>query len=357
MFGQLRFVLRMLFWLAVAVGIAWLLWFMVSVPGSSYTGMLHPLSAEEKMLADRLSRHVGAIASREHNFMHPAALEETAQYVETALRDLGYSVLAQRIPRDTKEVRNIEAELPGGARAEEIVLIGAHYDSVAGAIGANDNGSGVAALIELARLMQGAKPARTVRFVAFVDEEPPFYYGDQMGSRHYARRSKTRGEKIVAMFALETIGYYSDAPGSQRYPFPLSFFYPDTGNFVAFVANLSSRTLLHEAIASFRRQARFPSEGVAAPSLLPGVAWSDHWSFWKEDYPALMVTDTAPYRYPHYHTMQDTPDKVDYERLARVVTGLHGVLRDVAQVQPTATADERRSDPNRREARAAKDAQ
>ena len=135
------------------------------------------------------------------------------------------------------------------------------------------------------------------------------------------------------MFSLETIGYYTDKPDTQSYPFPLSFFYPKTGNFVAFVANLSSRALLHEAIASFRRHAQFPSEGVAAPGLLPGVGWSDHWSFWKEGYPALMVTDTAPYRYPYYHTMQDTPDKVDYERLARVVTGLDGMLRDLARVE------------------------
>lgn len=333
MFAQLRLALRMLLWLAVAAAIAWLLWFMVSIPGSSYTGALHPLTAEEKLLADRLSRHVGAIASREHNFMHPAALEEAARYIETVFQELGYNVLAQRIPRDGKEVRNIEIELPGGAQAQEIVLIGAHYDSVVGAVGANDNGSGVAALIELARLLRASKPARTVRFVAFVDEEPPFYYGDQMGSRHYAQRSKTRGENIVAMFSLETIGYYSDEPDSQRYPFPLSFFYPKTGNFIAFVANLSSRPLLHEVIASFRRHARFPSEGVAAPSMLPGVAWSDHWSFWKEGYLALMVTDTAPFRYPYYHTMQDTPDKVDYEHLARVVIGLNGVLRDLAHVQ------------------------
>lgn len=357
MFAPFRLALRMLIWISLAAAIAWLLWFMVSVPGSSYTGMLHPLTAEEKLLADRLSRHVGAIASREHNFMHPAALEASARYIETVFEDLGYSVATQRIPRDKTEVRNIEVELPGGARAEEIVIVGAHYDSVIGAVGANDNGSGVAAVIELARLLRESKPARTVRFVAFVDEEPPFYYGDEMGSRHYARRSKARGENIVAMFSLETIGYYSDTPGSQRYPFPLSFFYPDTGNFIAFVANLSSRPLLHEVIASFRRHARFPSEGAAAPSLLPGVAWSDHWSFWKEGYPALMVTDTAPYRYPYYHTRQDTPDKVNYERLARVVTGLHGMLRELAQVEPIETADQRRPDLNRQDAKAAKDSE
>ena len=113
-----------------------------------------------------------------------------------------------------------------------------------------------------------------------------------------------------------------------------AYFYPSTGNFLAFVANLGSRGLLQEALASFRRNAEFPSEGVAAPAFIPGVDWSDHWSFWQESYPALMVTDTAPYRYPHYHTLQDTPDKLDYERLARVVKGLHGMLRDLARAPP-----------------------
>jgi Zn-dependent M28 family amino/carboxypeptidase len=229
-------------------------------------------------------------------------------------------------------VRNIEVEVQGSARASEVVIVGAHYDSVLGAPGANDNGSGVAAVIELVRLFRGSNPARTLRFVTFVNEEPPFSHSDAMGSRHYARRARERGETIVAMFSLETIGYYSDAPGSQRYPFPLGFFYPSTGNFVAFVSNLTSRALLHEATVSFRRHAGIPSEGIAAPAWIPGVDWSDHWSFWREGWPALMVTDTAPYRYPHYHSGEDTPDKVDYERLARVVTGLHGMLRELAQV-------------------------
>ncbi len=317
---------RMLLWLTLAAATAWLLWTMTSVPGVSHSGALKPLTAEETLLADNLRRHVAAIASREHNVFKPEELEASARYIERAFAGLGYAVALQRFQSGPGEVRNIEVEVAGGARADEIVLIGAHYDSVAGAVGANDNGSGVAAMIELARLFRHARPERTLRFVAFANEEPPFFQTDAMGSRHYARRSKARGENIVAMFSLETIGWYSEQPGSQRYPFPLSFFYPSTGNFIAFVSNLASRPLLHEVIASFRRHAAFPSEGVAAPAFIPGVDWSDHWAFWKEGYPALMVTDTAPYRYPHYHTMQDTPDKVDYERLARVVTGLQGVL-------------------------------
>jgi Zn-dependent M28 family amino/carboxypeptidase len=323
----------MVFWIALALATAWLLWYMVKVPGVSYSGALKPLTGEERVISANLRKHVAAIASREHNFFNPAELEAAAQYIEKSFAGLGYAVPTQRFPSGPSEVRNIEVEVQGSARASEIVIVGAHYDSVLGAPGANDNGSGVAAVIELARLFGGSSPSRSLRFVTFVNEEPPFSHSDAMGSRHYSRRARERGESIVAMFSLETIGYYSERPGSQHYPFPLSFFYPSTGNFIAFVSNLSSRGLLHEAIAGFRRHAGFPSEGAAAPAFLPGVDWSDHWSFWKEGFPALMVTDTAPYRYPHYHTMQDTPDKVDYERLARVVTGLHGMLREFAQVQ------------------------
>lgn len=323
----------MVFWLALAAATVWLPWRMVSVPGTSWAGALAPLTSEEAVLTANLRRHIEAIASREHNIFKPDELEASARYIEQAFAGMGYAVAAQRFQSGPAEVRNLEVEVSGQGRFDEIIVIGAHYDSVSGAPGANDNGSGVAAVLELARLLRTARPARTLRFVAFANEEPPFFKTEEMGSRVYARRSRERRDNIVAMFSLETIGYYSDHPGSQRYPFPLGFFYPSTGNFIAFVSNLASRPLLHEALAAFRRHAGFPSEGVAAPAFIPGVDWSDHWSFWKEGYPALMVTDTAPYRYPHYHTAQDTPDKVDYERLARVVAGLHRMLRDLARVE------------------------
>lgn len=317
-------------WFGIAAALAWLLWFMVSVPGESHAGEFKPLSDEERPLEAALRRHVAAVASREHNMQHPAALEAAAKEIEKTLAELGFTVLLQRFSTPLGEARNIEVEIAGGALAREIVLAGAHYDSVKGSPGANDNGSGVAALLELARLMRDAKPARTLRLVWFVNEEPPYYKGEDMGSRRYARRSRERGENIVAMLSLETIGYYSDRDGSQRYPFPLGFFYPSRGNFLAFVSNLGSRALLHQAITAFRRRAEFPSEGVAAPAIIPGVDWSDHASFWERGYPALMLTDTAPYRYPWYHTAQDTPDKVDYARLARVVRGLRGMLAELA---------------------------
>jgi Zn-dependent M28 family amino/carboxypeptidase len=321
----------MIFWLTMCAVVAGFLWYMIKVPGTSYSGPLPPLTPEQTVLAGNLQRHVVAIASREHNVFQPEALEAAARHIEQAFAGAGFAVNAQRFTSGTIEVRNIEVEVNGGSQASEIVVVGAHYDSVAGAVGANDNGSGVAALIELARLLRGAKPERTLRFVAFVNEEPPFYLTEEMGSRHYARRSKERGETVVAMFSLETIGFYSERPGSQRYPVPLNLFYPSTGNFIGFVSNLASRPLLHDAIGRFRRHAQFPSQAAAAPAFLPGVDWSDHWSFWKEGWPAVMVTDTALYRYPHYHAPSDTPDKVDCERLARVTTGLAAMLRDVAR--------------------------
>jgi len=320
-----------LFWIALAAAAAGFLWFMVWTPGEPWRGALEPPGEEERELEANLRRHVAAIASREHNLERPAELEAAAREIERVLRSYGHAPAAQRFEARRIEVRNIEVEIAGGAQRAEIVLAGAHYDSVSGAPGANDNGSGVAALLELARLLREAKPARTLRLAWFVNEEPPYFLGEDMGSRRYARRAREKGEKIVAMYSLETIGWYSAEAGSQRYPFPLGFFYPSRGDFLAFVSNLGSRALLHESIAAYRRHARFPSEGVAAPAIIPGVDWSDHASFWEQGYPALMLTDTAPYRYPWYHGPGDTPDKVDYARLARVVQGIRRMLLEVAR--------------------------
>jgi Zn-dependent M28 family amino/carboxypeptidase len=298
---------------------------MIAVPAESFHGQLAPLAADENALRDRLKKHVTAVASAEHNTRTPERLEAAARYIEAELRALGYAVRAQPFDSGEGMVRNLEAAIAG--RGAVSLVIGAHYDSVMGATGANDNGSGVAALLELARLLQGWQPRHTLRLAFFVNEEPPWFQSKAMGSRVYADELLARGEGVAAMFSLETIGYYSERPGSQHYPFPLGFFYPDRGNFLALVANLASRPLLHQAIAAFRAEARFPSEGVAAPALIPGVDWSDQWSFWRHGVPALMLTDTAPYRYPHYHLPSDTPDKVDYDRLARVVAGLERTFR------------------------------
>ncbi len=311
---------------AAAVAVAAVLWYMVAMPGRSSAGRPE-LDDDARRLAARLRAHVGAIGAREHNVWAPAELEAAAAYVERELAAAGYAVRREEFRSQGAPVRNVFAEISGASRPGEIVVVGAHYDSVRGAPGANDNGSGVAAVLELARTAREWRPARTWRLVLFVNEEPPFYRTGEMGSHVHVAGARARGERIVAMFSIETIGYYADGPGTQHYPFPFSAFYPDRGDFLAFVANLASRDLVHRTLAAFRAAAEFPSEGVAAPGWIPGVDWSDQWAFWRAGIPAVMITDTAPFRYPHYHTPRDTPDKVDYERLAQVVRGLERTFR------------------------------
>jgi hypothetical protein len=306
--------------------------FMTGMPGRSWSGPLPALSDGQQLIHDNLRRHVAELAGRigERNVWRPGALAEAAAYIRRALEAAGYTVNLQPFASHGLAVHNLEAVLPGHGAAEESIVAGAHYDSVAGTPGANDNASGVAALLELARLLAGTKLPRTVRFVAFANEEAPFFYGEEMGSKRYADRARARGERIAAMLSLETIGYYTDRPASQRYPFPFSLFYPDTGNFIGFVGDLSSWRLVRRAIGAFRAVTALPSEGVAAPRATKGVHWSDHWSFWQAGYPAIMVTDTALYRYPHYHAATDTPEQLDYGGLARVTGGLAQVIAALA---------------------------
>lgn len=302
---------------------------MIRMPGESYRRALPPLSVEERRLEAELRAHVAMLAGSigERNVYAHGRLGRAARYIETVLEGEGYRVGRQRYEVLRRPCDNLEVELAGGARGGEIVIVGAHYDSVLGSPGANDNATGVAALLGLARRLAGARPARTLRFVAFVNEEPPFFQTGEMGSWVYAKRSRARGENIVAMLSLETIGYYADEPGSQQYPLPFGLIYPSTANFIGFVSNTGNGLLVRRLVGAFREAAHFPSEGGALPGFIPGVGWSDHWAFWQEGYPAAMVTDTALFRYPHYHTARDTPDQVHYERLARVTAGLLDVIR------------------------------
>ncbi len=307
--------------------------FFVHMPGFSFSGPLLPLTPQEQQTSELLRRHVHTLARDigPRNIWRASSMSTTAAYLEEVLVDLGYAVRQQEFSAHNVTAVNLEVEITGSLKPEEIVVIGAHYDTVSGCPGANDNGSGVAALLELARLLGDARPLRTIRLVAFANEEPPFFLSKDMGSRHYAALTRKRQEKVVAMLSLETMGYYRDELGSQQYPFPFSLFYPDTANFIAFVGNVRSQHLVRRAIGSFRRHAHFPSQGIAVPSFIPGIAWSDHWSFWQEGYPAIMVTDTAFYRYAPYHTPADTPEKLNYERMARVVTGLARTIEDLAE--------------------------
>ncbi|MDR9500606.1 MAG: M28 family peptidase [Desulfurivibrionaceae bacterium] len=309
---------------------------LLRMPSSSFSGPLPGLSGAEELCAQRLADHVRTLAREigPRNIWTPGSMAATSHYLKTELTSMGYEVQKQEVASERGPVFNLEVELPGQELASEIVVVGAHYDTVANSPGANDNGSGVAVLLELARLLVDIRPQRTIRLVAFANEEPPFFLNNAMGSRVYAGRARERQEDITAMVALETMGFYSDEPDSQAYPFPLGHLYPDQANFIAFVGNVSSRRLVRQAIGAFRDHGHFPSQGVAAPAFLMGVGWSDHSSFWAEGYPAIMVTDTAFYRYHAYHTPWDTPEKLDYVRLARVVSGLVPTIRELAMAPP-----------------------
>jgi hypothetical protein len=307
----------------------------INMPGKSYRGDLPPLTEREQALEVELRQSIESISGEEigeHNYFFYSQLEAVADWIESEFTAAGYEPTRQTYQVNGQQFHNLEVEKIGTEKPEEIIIIGAHYDSVVGSPGANDNGSGTAAVLALAREFAGKPTARTLRFVAFTNEEPPFFWTENMGSFVYAKGCRDRQEKIVGMLSLETMGYYSDQPGSQEYPLGLlNLFYPITGNFITFVSNLPSGNLLREVIGSFRSHTQFPSEGAAMPGATPGAGWSDHWSFWQFDYPALMVTDTAPFRYPFYHTMKDTPDQVNYDRLARVVSGLERVIEELVQ--------------------------
>ncbi len=291
-----------------------------------------PLEGALQVEAARLRSHVHALAGEigERNVFHPEALQAAAAYIRGRWNAQDYPVSAQRYEVEGLPCENLEVSRSGHRKAGEILLIGAHYDSVRGSPGANDNASGVAALLELSRLFATLKPERTVRFVAFVNEEPPFFYWRQMGSMVYAKAARDRGDDIRLMMSLEMLGSYSDLPGSQRYPPLFRYFYPDRGNFIAFVSNFDSRAMLKRAVAAFQAGSDFPIEHVATFSFVPGVSWSDHQSFWRNGYPALMVTDTAFYRYAHYHTARDTPEKVNYAAMTEVVQGLFKAIATLA---------------------------
>ncbi|HYI63941.1 MAG TPA: M28 family peptidase [Allosphingosinicella sp.] len=316
-----------------------LLW-MISVPGRSYAGPLPPLTSEQAQMASRLQGTVRAVASVPHNTAHPDSLERAAVHIEGTLQALGYQIHRQPFQADGQQVRNIEVVIEPATAGAATLVVGAHYDSCCDAPGANDNGTGTAAVLELARLLADlrGRAAIRIRLVLFVNEEPPIFQTDLMGSLVYANRLQRSGENVLGMLSLETLGFYSEAEGSQHYPPPLGMLYPGKGNVVAFVGSTSSRRFVRRTIKSFRALTPFPSEGGTAPGFIQGIDWSDHWSFERVGIPALMVTDTGPFRYPHYHSPADTADAIDYDRLARIVWGLSQVIRSWALAEPTGPA-------------------
>ena len=283
-------------------------------------------------LAAALYQDVRVLASEigERNTATCRNLDRAATFIHHSLASAGLPVFHHTYTADGLACDNVVGELEGIGDDHEIVLIGAHYDSVRGGPGANDNASGVAALLALARSFARNRLNRTMRFVAFVNEEPPYIRTRQMGSLVYAMACSSRGDHIVAMLSLETLACFPSYDPPSNYPWPAKLLRPLQGEFLALVSNLRSRRLARGIARTFCGASDLSVWAIALPGFLPGVRSSDHWSFWQCGYPAIMATDTGPFRYPFYHTRYDTPDKLSYRALAEIVTGLRPAIMQLA---------------------------
>ncbi len=283
-------------------------------------------------LSERLKSHVYTLSHEigERSIFKLDNLERAAAYIAAELPSFGYSVEFQPYTVSGIKVKNIIAVKRGATRPKEIIIVGAHYDTCYNP-GADDNASAVAGLIELAMHASSRQTERTIKFIAFVNEEPPFFKTENMGSWVYTRNARSGGEDIKAALILEMIGYYSHLPNSQRYPPFISFFYPNKGDFIAIVGNIGSRWLVNKVTSLFKKYSKFPVESLIAPAFITGVDFSDNWSFWQEGYPAVMITDTGFYRNNNYHSKSDTYQTLDYESTAEVVEGITGVLAELTK--------------------------
>lgn len=263
------------------------------------------------------------------NGLYAGNLSRAAEFIEKEFSSLGMEVESQVYGTYSTRVKNLIVEKRGRNTAKPSIIIGAHYDTVINTPGADDNASGVAGLLELARLLREYPNERTIQFVAFTLEEPPYFHTAKMGSRMYARRLKADGIRVQLMISLEMIGYAGEHQ-KQSYPFPLMRMlgrYPRTGDFVGIVGNMRTRRLAGVVKASMREACSIGVESLSAPGFIPPLYLSDHSSFWKQRYPALMITDTAFLRNPNYHNQGDTDNTLNYGFLAEVVKGVyHAVI-------------------------------
>jgi Zn-dependent M28 family amino/carboxypeptidase len=281
-----------------------------------------------RLAVTKLSREIGV-----RTYQDTDRLDKTVQYISGEFTTFGYQVRHQSFKFAGNTYQNVIAELPGKTSPEKVLIIGAHYDTVRTTPGADDNASGVAGLLRLAKLLVKRPQDKTVRFVAFALEEPPTYRTKNMGSYHYAASLKKNDEQVEGMVCLEMIGFFSDRPGSQHYPIPfMKLKFPKIGNYIAMVGNRRSKAFTTMFAGSFRKATDLPLVTLNAPAFVVGIDFSDHWSFGKFGYPAFMVTDSAFYRNPNYHSPADLPDTLDYSRMAKVVEGLAAAVEEWGRV-------------------------
>jgi uncharacterized membrane-anchored protein YhcB (DUF1043 family) len=287
---------------------------------------------DNEKTVERLQEHLRelTVTIGERSVYIPKNLERTAEYIETFYRKIGLGVQRQSYQFHNFTVANIIAEISFSDNPVKHFILGAHYDSVAGTVGADDNASAVAVQLETARALAALKGREkldvAVKFVSFALEEPPVYGTRHMGSRVYAARARKTNEQIDGMICLEMVGYACREPGCQSYPFPLMFFgYPEQGDYIGIVGNFSSRTFTNSLFKAFRQNSNLPVIKLSVPMsgyILPSVRLSDHAPFWDKGYAAVMITDTAFFRNPHYHLPSDTMDKLDYGFMAELVRSL-----------------------------------
>jgi Zn-dependent M28 family amino/carboxypeptidase len=294
-------------------------------------GLMDPdhlqIEANLRLHVDRLAGLIGP-----RYLAKPKSIEATTGYIENQWSDMGFSVERETYDALGADASNLIVVRPGNQRADEIVLLGAHYDTVSTTPGADDNASAVAVLLEVSRLLREHAGKRTARYVAFACEEPPYFNLDSMGSQYHARQARLRGDKIAGMLCLEMVGYYRDELGSQMIPpaipRPFHRLLPKQGNFLAAVGNLSSWKLVWQFRRGFKRGTRkMPLFSIALPEIVSEIRLSDNSSFWDQNYPALMLTDTSFLRNPHYHQETDTPDTLDYLRMTEVTLGVAGAMK------------------------------
>ncbi len=278
-------------------------------------------------LTENLKRHVYVLSHDigDRSVYRYDKLEKAAQYITGEFSSYGYKPEFQEYTIEGKVCKNIIAVKKGTQRPDEIIILGAHYDTCFNS-GADDNASAIAGLLETARIFSKQETARSIKFIAFVNEEPPFFQTGEMGSTVYAKAAKERGDDIKVAIILEMIGYYTDRPFSQSYPPVLGLFLPNKGNFIALVGNFASRQPLNIIKNAFGADSELPIEALVLPSFTPGVTFSDHYSFWQAGYKAVMFTDTAFYRNPNYHTNLDTYEKLHYEAMSALLKGLKAAV-------------------------------